>query len=302
MSIMLNFVANSVKVGKRRPYDKSLVPVNKQIDIENVIRSKNPKILKFIPRFLLSYLKKILHEDELNIAIENHKDQEGLDFVEGILKAFGAKINVINPQNIPYSGKYIIASNHPLGGLDGLALMHVVGKVRKDIVFPVNDLLLFLKNLKPLFIPINKHGKNTENIKLIEETFASDILVLYFPAGLCSRKQKGKIYDLEWKNTFIKKAVQYQRDIIPVHIDGKNSNFFYNLANLRKWFGIKANIEMLYLVDEMYNQYEKDINITFGKPISYKVLENIYKSKEWAEKIKGHVYNLRENKEAEFII
>jgi len=287
-------------MSRRKPYDKSLVPVNKKIDIKDVIKSKNPKLLKIIPGFIINYIKRVIHEDELNIALEKYKEIEGLEFLDKILKEFGVKINVINPENIPYTGRYIIASNHPLGGLDGMALMHVVGKIRRDIVFPVNDLLLFLKNLKSLFIPINKHGKNTENIQLLENTFSSEVLVLYFPAGLCSRKQKGKICDLEWKNTFIKKAVQYQRDIIPVHIDGKNSNFFYNLANFRKRLGIKANIEMLYLVDEMFKQYEKTINITFGKPISYETFSNKAKSKEWAGIVKQHVYELSENSKAEF--
>jgi 1-acyl-sn-glycerol-3-phosphate acyltransferase len=289
-------------MSNRRAYDKSLVPVNKQIDIKNVIRSKNPKLLKIIPGFIIKYIKRVIHEDEINIALERYKDAEGLDFVDGILKEFGARINVINPENIPYNGRYFLASNHPLGGLDGLALMHVTGKIRKDIVFPVNDLLLYLKNLKPLFIPINKHGKNTENIKILEDTFASDILILYFPAGLCSRKQKGKILDLEWKNTFIKKALQHKRDIIPVHIDGRNSNFFYNLANFRKRIGIKANIEMFYLVDEMFRQFEKTINITFGKPIPYSTFDNRMKSKEWAGKVKQHVYDLTINKDAEFSV
>lgn len=297
-----NFAVKNFRMRKRRPYDKSLVPASKQIDIRNVIAGKNPKLLKVIPRFIINYLKRVIHEDEINIALEKYKDLEGLGFLDSILKEFGVRMNVINPENIPYTGRYIIASNHPLGGLDGMALMHVVGKVRKDIVFPVNDLLMHIKNLRVLFLPINKHGKNTDNIKILEDTFASDILILYFPAGLCSRKQKGKILDLEWKNTFIKKAIQHQRDIIPVHIDGKNSNFFYTLANFRKRIGIKGNIEMLYLVDEMFRQYEKDINITFGKPISYKILDSSFKSKEWAEKVKKHVYALAKNSEAEFVI
>lgn len=279
----------------------TLLTEKKHIDIDNIIRSKNPKLLKILPRFILNYLKRVIHEKEINVALERYKDDEELDFVAGILKEFGANINVINPGNIPSSGRYIIASNHPLGGLDGLSLIHVVGKVRRDIIFPVNDLLLNLKNLRPLFIPINKHGKNTDNISILEETFASDVMVLYFPAGLCSRKKKGKILDLEWKNTFIKKSIQYKRDIIPVHIDGRNSNFFYNLANLRKRIGIKANIEMLYLVDEMFRQHNKCINITFGNPISYRIFDKKYGSKEWADLIKTHVYELGQDCSKSFI-
>lgn len=271
-----------------------------KIDLDEIIRSKNPKLLKLIPRFILNYIKRVIHQDQVNEALEKYKDQEGVDFVESILNDFGAIINIINPQNIQPSGRYLLTSNHPLGGLDGMALMKVVGKVRKDILFPVNDLLLYLRNLRVLFIPINKHGKNIDNKKILEETFASDVMILYFPAGLCSRKQKGKILDLDWKNTFIKKAVQYKRDIIPVHIDGRNSNFFYNLANWRKRLGIKGNIEMLYLVDEMYKQRNHHINITFGKPISYKVFDERFKSKEWAGKVKEYVYELGNDSTIEF--
>jgi len=273
-----------------------------KIDLEEIIRSKNPRLLKLIPDFILNYVKRVIHQDQVNEVLEKYKDKEGIDFVECTLNEMGAKINVINPENIPATGRYIIASNHPLGGLDGMALMLVVGKAgRRDIVFPVNDLLLYLRNLKVLFIPINKHGKNTENKLLLDDTFASEVIVLYFPAGLCSRKQKGKILDLEWKNTFIKKAIQFKRDIIPVHIDGSNSNFFYNLANWRKRLGIKANIEMLYLVDEMFNQKNKDVNITFGKPISFHSFDERFKSREWAELMKQHVYELGKDKNKEFM-
>lgn len=275
--------------------------VKKRVDIENIIKNKNARILKILPRFILNYLKKILHENEINIILEKYKDVTGVDFVEGIIKELGVNIKVIYPENFSLTGRYIIASNHPLGGLDGLALMLTAGKMRKDIVFPVNDILLYLENLRPLFIPINKHGKNTENIDIIEKTFASDVAVLYFPAGLCSRKQKGKIIDLEWKNTFIKKAVRYERDIIPVFINGYNSNFFYNLANLRKKLGIKSNIEMLFLVDEMFKQQNNEISITFGKPISYKVFDKKVNSKKWAELVKEHVYELENNASKEFI-
>jgi putative hemolysin len=271
-----------------------------KIDLDEIIRSKNPRLLRLIPRFILNYIKRVIHQNQVNEALEKYKDKEGVDFVECILNDFGVKINIKNAENIPPTGRYLLASNHPLGGLDGMALMLVVGKVRRDILFPVNDLLLFLRNMRVLFIPINKHGKNIENKKILEETFASDVMILYFPAGLCSRKQKGKIFDLDWKSTFIKKAVQYQRDIIPVHIDGRNSNFFYNLANWRKRLGLKANIEMLYLVDEMYKQHNKDLNITFGKPISYKVFDERFNSKVWAAKVKEYVYELSKDSTLDF--
>jgi putative hemolysin len=262
----------------------------KFIDLEKIIASKNQHLAKLLPGFVLKYLKKIIHVDEINAAIYRNKDKIGIDFADAILKEFSVNIKAHNTENITKNGRYIIAANHPLGGLDGMALMCEVGKIRKDLLFPVNDLLMNLPQLKPLFVPINKHGKNTENHQILHDAFSSESVILYFPAGLVSRKNKGIIKDLEWKKTFITVAKKYQRDIIPTYIDGKNSNFFYNLSLIRRKLGIKANIEMLYLVDEMYKQKNKTINIIFGNPISYLTFDKKYSDKEWAEYIKNIVY------------
>ena len=284
----------------------------KFLDIEGIIASKNPTLLKIIPGFVIRYLKRIVHQDEMNGYIYNNRDKFGLDFIDAIFEDFGARIfaRIANrdewipvndasriadllSQIIQPDGRYIIAANHPLGGLDGMALIDVVGKVRSDIVFPVNDILMNVPGLKPLFIPINKHGRNTENIRIIDETFASDKVILYFPAGLVSRKHRGgEIRDLAWKKTFISKAKKYRREVIPVHISGQNSNFFYNLANWRKRFGIQANIEMLFLVDEMVKHKDKPIRITFGEPISYKTFDKAKTDIQWAEIMKEQVYSL----------
>ena len=270
------------------------------IDIENVFRSKNPAILKVMPGFILNYLKRIVHEAEINAFVKRHRNAKGLDFVEAGLTEFGAKVQVKGIENVNEHGKYIIASNHPLGGLDGLALMKSVGEVRKDIIFPVNDILMNIPNLHCLFIPINKHGSNSDNVRIINETFASESIMLYFPAGLVSRKQSGNIADLQWKKTFVTKAKQFQRDIIPVHIDGRNSNFFYNLARLRGRLKIKANIEMLYLVNEMYKQRDKIINITFGKPIPHQIFDKRNNHMKWAALVREHVYELEREPEKVF--
>jgi putative hemolysin len=148
--------------------------------------------------------------------------------------------------------------------------------------------------LKELFIPVNKHGKSgIESVKMINAQFASDELTLVFPAGLVSRKQDGGIIkDLEWKKSFITKARQYQRDIIPVYVEGNNSNFFYNLSRWRKRLGIKANIEMFYLMDEMYKQRGKKITIYFGEPIKYSIFDKTKTDEQWANYIKELVYKL----------
>ncbi len=268
------------------------------INVSGILSSKLPVFYHLIPRFISTYLKKILHEKDINDALFRNKNLTGIDFVNAILLEFGAIITVEGLENIENDKRYIIVSNHPLGGLDGLALMSVIAKTRQDLAFPVNDFLMNLPNLKDLFIPINKVGKNNaETSDLLNKTFASNKMVLYFPAGLVSRKHKnGEISDLEWKKTFVNKAIQYQRDVIPVHIEGRNSSFFYRLANFRKKLGIKFNIEMLYLVDEMYKQKNKKIQITIGKPIPYTSFTQACKPAVWANKIKETVYNLPKTK------
>lgn len=270
-------------------------------DLDRVIATKNPGLLRILPRFVLNYLKKVVHQDDLNEIVRNNRNLFGLDFLDACLKGFGVKIKFNGLENIPAAGRWIVASNHPLGGLDGMALMWVVGKIRKDIVFPVNDLLMNIANLRGLFIPVNKHGSNAGNARLIEDTFASEKAMLYFPAGLCSRKQKNGICDLEWKKSFITKARTHKRDIIPCFINGRNSDWFYNLARIRTFLGIKANLEMIYLVDEMYKQRDKEIVITFGKPISYTIFDKKKTDLLWAQILKNHVYSLTENRNSLFV-
>ncbi len=270
------------------------------IDVEKVISGKSPKLLKALPGFIVRYLKRILHQDQLNNIINKHKEKEGIEFLDAVLNEFNVKIKVEGANNFDKNGNYVVVSNHPLGGLDGMALMLVIGRVKPHIAMTANDFLMHIQNLKSLFVPINKHGSNAENIQILNDVFASEKVVLFFPAGLCSRKIKGQIIDLDWKKTFLSHARKYKRDILPVHISGRNSNFFYNLARIRKKIGLKANIEMLYLVDEMFKQNNKDLKITFGKPIAIETFTNSIKDKEWASKVRSHVYRLEHEPDAKF--
>ncbi len=263
------------------------------IDVERIIASKSKKALKYTPRFIIAYLKRIVHQDYINDFLFLNKDKIGLDFVRATLKEFRITLNISGLEFIDPAKKYIIAATHPIGSLDGLALMDVVGKLRKDILFPVNDLLMNLPNLKPLFIPVNKHGSNVENARIIDQAFASNVMMLYFPAGLVSRRKNGIIEDLEWKKTFIRKSRDYQRDVIPTYIEGSVSTFFYRLANLRSRLKIKTNIEMLYLADEMFKQFGREIKIVFGKPIPHKTFNRSRKDIDWANQVKKQVYTLR---------
>lgn len=269
------------------------------IDVEEVFKSKAPKTAKWIPSFVFKYLKKILHQDEINSMISRGEGLYGLPFVDIVLKEFKTKVETEGSENIK-GNRLLFASNHPMGGLDGIALIDTVGRFYPDVVTPVNDILLFVPNLRPLFIPVNKHGSNAENIKLFNDTFAGDKTICYYPFGLCSRKKNGKIIDLEWKKTFISKARTYQRDIIPTHISGRNSDFFYNLSNIRKTLHVKANIEMLFLVNEFYKQKNKTLKITFGKPIPWQTFDKRYNDTVWADKLRKFSYKIADNYNIEF--
>ncbi|MBP9083121.1 MAG: 1-acyl-sn-glycerol-3-phosphate acyltransferase [Bacteroidia bacterium] len=267
----------------------------KFIDIDAIFKAKNPGLYRILPRFIFSYLKRVAHQDDINDFIRRHGHRQEFDFVDAIVDEFGAHIEVAGTENIPKTGGCIFAANHPLGGLDAMALVQIVGRTRKDIRFIVNDILLQLKNLKGIFIGVNKHGKNTPDIYAnLDDLYASGSGVLIFPAGLVSRKRNGKIRDLEWRKSFITKARKNELDVIPVFIKGKNSEFFYNLARFRERIGIKANIEMLYLADEMYRQKNQTITVIFGKPIPHQMFDKSRTDQEWAQLVKEHVYCIAE--------
>ena len=266
-----------------------------QIDIQQVLRQKAPSAARKIPQFVINYLTRTIHQDELNDILRRYHDKNGVAFMQELIGYFDLHLVLENESNIPTEGRYIFASNHPLGGLDGICLSAIIGKrFNGNIRYLVNDLLLYLTNLRSIFVPINKHGAQGKyNARLIEESYASDNQIITFPAGLCSRKQHGKVEDIEWKKSFIQKAVEYQRDVVPVFFDGKNSNFFYRIARLRKALGIRMNYEMIYLPDEMFKSKHKTFHIYFGRPIPWQTFTDGRKPVEWAQEVKELVYNLR---------
>lgn len=265
----------------------------KFIDINKVIKGKSERLAKWLPSFVVRYIKRIVHEDEVNEVVRNTDHLQGLAFVNGVMKEMDMTIELVGGENIPKTGGCILAANHPLGGLDGIAFMQAVGQVRSDMKLLVNDILLNIKNFQPLFLPVNKHGVNArEALAMIDQAYASDEATLIFPAGLVSRKLPEGIADLEWKKSFISKATKYKQDIIPVHIGGRNSNFFYNLSNIRGKLGIKANLEMFYLADEFFKQKGKTLKVTVGKPISYTTFNKDKTQQEWADEVRKRVYEL----------
>ncbi|MGC1392040.1 MAG: 1-acyl-sn-glycerol-3-phosphate acyltransferase [Bacteroidales bacterium] len=266
---------------------------NQTIDVKNVLHSKNPALARIIPGFVINYLKRIVHQDEINEFLKKWGHMKDAELIAAFLEHFEIKFKVTGSENIPKSGRFIFVSNHPLGGLDGIVFISELSKHFSDIKFPVNDILTNIKNMSGIFLPINKHGAQAKDAaRMVEQAYASDCQILYFPAGLCSRKNRGVIRDLVWHKSFITKSIQYKRDIVPAFFSGRNSNFFYNLANIRKLFGLKSNIEMLYLADEMFKQKDKEIRLVFGKPIPWETFDKKKTAPEWAEWTKSRSYAL----------
>ncbi|HKL93540.1 MAG: 1-acyl-sn-glycerol-3-phosphate acyltransferase [Bacteroidales bacterium] len=254
------------------------------VSVRDILKSKAPNTR--VPNFLIRYLEHIIHQDEVNAIIQQNADQFGIDFVVGGLKALDVDVQVQGLDTLP-PGRYTFAGNHPLGGIDGMATGYAVYQQfpENSIYFLSNDILSHLTNLGPLFVPINKTGTKAQKRSLpqrITEAYESDRQMVIFPAGACSRRIKGKITELTWSKSFVQKSVETKRDIVPVYFEGKNSNFFYTLANIRSFLGIKINFEMLYLADEMFKQRGKTFRIVFGKPIPYQHFDGSKTYQEWA--------------------
>lgn len=264
------------------------------IDIEGAIASKDEKLLKRIPRFVVNYLKRIVHQDELNDIVKRNQGKSPFEFIDNSLIDFEITVRAEGLENLKGNPRVIIAANHPLGGLDGLSLVKIVGEnLDRGVKITANDLLMNVIDLRPVFLGVNKHGANVKSyIQEMKATFEANSPIIFFPAGLISRRIKGEIVDLEWKRTFIKKAVEHKRDVIPTHVSGRVSGFFYRLSNLRKFLGIKQNIEMLYLPDQMFKRKLKELVITFGKPIPWQSFTPDRKPDEWAEIVKKEVYSI----------
>ena len=268
---------------------------NLRVDISATLNSRASKYAKFIPGFMVKWLEHTICQDELNGILERTSGKRGAEFCHAVLDDLDIKYNVIGGDNLPDNRRVVIVSNHPLGALDGITLIDWVSKIYgPGVKFIVNDLLMAVKPLDNVFLPINKHGKQSrKSSSNIEEVFAGNDPIIIFPAGLVSRKRDEGIRDLKWQKMFINKAVQYHRDIIPVYFDGKNSPSFYNFAKLRTRVGLKFNIEMIYLPREIFRSRHARFTIVAGKPIPYNRFKGGRNAAIEAKAMKRIVYDLK---------
>ena len=270
-----------------------MTSVPKVIDVELALQEKIPDIYKKFPGVLIRLMEKVIRQDDMNRMIHESSHLNGIPLVDWVLDQFGVNIVVKGKKLIPKKGMYIYPANHPIGGLDGLAIVSVVAKIQPLIKFVANDLLRVIKGFDSISLYIARFGQiNRRNAILINKTLASEAQLLVQPAGTVSKRNPVKIRDLAWNKFFIHKAIQYKRDVIPIHVQARNSRLFYNIASFRKIFRIKSNLEMFLLPREMYNKSGKTITITFGIPIAYKTFDDSRTHLEWAQKVREYVYVL----------
>lgn len=267
------------------------------VDVEQILREKTGAKARRVPRFVLSWLKKIVHQDEVNQFLEQSSHLSGVEWLEACVEYLDMKLDVSGRENLPASDDgrhYTFVSNHPLGGIDGVALGAILGRhYDGHIRYLVNDLLMNLRGLAPLCIPINKTGSQSRDFPaMVEAGFKGDNHIIMFPAGLCSRRTNGVVRDIPWRKTFVVKSVETQRDVVPIHFGGQNSNFFYTLANFCKRTGIKFNVAMLFLVDEMYKNTHKRFSVKIGKPIPWQTFDKSRTPAQWAAWVQKKVYEL----------
>ena len=267
------------------------------IDIDKILVSKMGNKAKFVPRPFISWLKRIIHQDEVNKYLWESRHLSGTEWLEECVRYLDMTIELVGEENLPKKDDgrlYTFVSNHPLGGEDGVALGAIIGRhYDGKFRYLVNDLLMNLPGLAPVCIPINKTGNQSRNFPaMVEAGFKSDNHMLMFPAGICSRKRGEEIRDIAWKKTFISKSVEYQRDVVPIHFGGQNSPFFYKLANFSDKYVKKVNLAMLFLVDEMYKNVHKTFRVAIGKPIPWQTFDKSKTATQWAQYVQDIVYEL----------
>lgn len=267
-----------------------------QFDIRAILKREAPNAR--VPEFLIRYLERITHIEQMNAFLRVHTTEKDYDFIKLVLdEELGCTASISGTENIPTDNKPVLfVSNHPLGGLDGMIIAQMIHSVRpRELKVIVNELLMYIEPINGLWAPVDKVGHLTkEQAAEQQRMWKSETDVLSFPAGACSRLQringKWQVCDLEWQKNFVQRAKEYKRDIVPIYFEGRNSRFFYVLALIRKWLGIKLNIEMLYLVDEMYSAHGKHFDVHVLPPIPYTTFDNSKTPKEWAQYVKSIVY------------
>lgn len=246
-----------------------------QIDLRALLRHRLGGKMRLVPPLATALAERIICQKRLNECLRRLYPRTGVDFCRGALEDFGISVEVRNGENLPADGRALFVSNHPLGGIDGIAILAMLGEhYGTEPLFVVNDLLMAIEPLRSNFIPVNKLGRQHRDYpRRLGLALDSDTPVAIFPAGLCSRRRPdGSVADLPWNKTFILRAIASRRNVVPLYFHGLNSRFFYNFAHWRKRLGIKANLEMVLLPGELLKSAGSHFAIAVGKPVEWEEL------------------------------
>ena len=274
--------------------EKSNERENYLVDIEKIL---GPKLRKKLPRFAINFLKRRLHQDQVNEAIMGANPYHGAGFFDEALKYLNITYRTRGEEKLDKDKKYIFVCNHPLGGPEALIIGSVFHRLYGEgFQVPVTPIMANLKPLAEFFTPVNNlSSKQSRDLgERIAKMFNSDQQVVVFPAGLCARKIKGKITEMPWKKMFVTQARRYERDVVPVHMSGHNSKWYFFLCKLSKFLRLKINIGMLYLVDELFKQRGNEFVITFGEPVPYTTFDKSKTDRQWAAEMQERVKALAE--------
>lgn len=264
-----------------------------RIDIDEVLREKMPRRAKYIPRFVRQWLRRTIHEEELNRILEEGQTASPREFIRIALHYMRVNYTVEGLERLDTQERYLFVANHPFGGMDGMMIAAALIDRFGDVRVVINDLLMHVEPLRPIWLPVNKHGRQTpEYVRQYDEAFYGDVPLLTFPAGLCSRRRNGVVSDTEWRLNFIKRAHASRRKIVPLYVEGQLSDFFYRMARFRERIGIRTNIEMLWLPDEMFRQSGSSLRIAAGEPVAPEELTGTLRQQ--ADAIREAVYRLKD--------
>lgn len=276
--------------------------MTKYIDLAKIIKEQHPRLYKKMPRIVIKIIEKIICQKELNFIINKYIDDNGVAFTDRMVEYLNLNLEIEGKENLPENSRCFFVANHLHGILDGMILANIVGNKYGRFMGITNDAFNLIPQLKSMVTSVNVYGKSAKNqIIELDKIYKSDLPINHFPAGEVSRKYHGKIEDKEWHKSFVSKAISEKRDIVPVFFHGRNSRLFYNIHSMRKFFGIKANIELILLPGEMLKKKNSTVKVTIGKPISYSIIDNGIPHHIIAEKMRRHLYELNYNPQKEFV-
>lgn len=272
----------------------------KHIDAKELIENSSNKWANKLPNFskqlLYKTINKVINADEINHFIAANTDKQNYEFIDELFEYLNFSYNVSNLDklNIPSEGRVICVANHPLGALDGLAILRSISEVRRDVLIVANDLLLNLDNLSDLFLPYNVFSMQAQkdNIKRIDKAIQDDKAVVFFPAAVVSRLTPKGVRDGKWSKGALKFALKHKAPILPIFVQAKNSINFYATSMINK------KLAMMLLPNEMFNKRNTSIALKFGNLIPTSSLSAIADLNTQNKLLKKHLYKL-DNKNIE---